>query len=257
MKQGRLRVKWVWALTAATLFLSAGLYAVPGMRFSSMLCMGIAGLCVIWLALDRLAEKQRIFKICKVIFRYGTIALVVVLCTLEGFVIRHGRQSEADIPVDAVIVLGAGVNGETPSLALQTRIRAAAAYLEQHPDIPVILSGGKGPGENITEAEAMRRALWSNSLERNGQYLLEERSTNTAENFRFSRELLAQQGIDAKTAVIAVVTNDFHMARAQVIAAKQGYAEVVGVPAKLPWWWLNVNYYVREAFAMVKTLVTR
>ena len=239
------------------LLLSTGLFLIPGMRFSSILCLGVAGLSTVWLVLDRLSKKHRIFKVCKAIFRYSTIAIFVVLCTLEGFVIRHGERAVPDTPVDAVIVLGAGVNGETPSLALQTRIRAAAAYLAQHPDVPVVLSGGIGPGESITEAEAMRRALWTNSEARNALYFPEEQSTNTAENFRFSKEILKQQGVAAETAVIAVVTNDFHMARAEVIAVKQGYGEIVGVPAELPWWWLNVNYYVREAFAMVKTLIIR
>lgn len=62
-------------------------------------------------------------------------------------------------------------------------------------------------------------------------------------------------GIDAATEPIAVVTNDFHLFRAQLIAARQGYTDTFGVPAELPWWWLTANYYARESFAMVKTLI--
>ena len=83
--------------------------------------------------------------------------------------------------------------------------------------------------------------------------MLEERSTNTAENFRYSKELLEQRGLDTETAVIAVVTNDFHCFRAHMIAQKQGFGTVIDVPAELPWWWLTANYYLREAFAVVKT----
>ena len=54
---------------------------------------------------------------------------------------------------------------------------------------------------------------------------------------------------------VAVVTNDFHIARSRLIAARQGYGHAFGVPAPLPWVHLTVNYYLREAFAMVKTLV--
>ena len=54
--------------------------------------------------------------------------------------------------------------------------------------------------------------------------------------------------------VIGVVTNDFHMFRAKLIAQREGLT-TVGVPAELPWWWLTANYYVREAFALVKTLI--
>ena len=54
--------------------------------------------------------------------------------------------------------------------------------------------------------------------------------------------------------MIGVVTNDFHMFRAKLIAQREGLT-TVGVPAELPWWWLTANYYVREAFALVKTLI--
>ena len=100
----------------------------------------------------------------------------------------------------------------------------------------------------------MRRALWTNSEEWNQRYLLEDRSTSTAENFAFSKALLEEQGIQTDTAVIGVVTNDFHMFRAKLIARREGLT-TVGVPAELPWWWLTANYYVREAFALVKTLI--
>ena len=178
--------------------------------------------------------------------------MLVLLVSIETVVVFRGEADNSAVPVDAVIVLGAGVNGETPSAALWSRIRASADYLEKHPDVPVVLSGGQGPGEAVTEAEAMRRALWTNSESRNARYLLEDRSTSTAENFRFSKEILEDYGIDTQTAVIAVVTNDFHCFRAHLIAQRQGL-HIVDVPAELPWWWLTANYYVREAFAVVKT----
>ena len=74
------------------------------------------------------------------------------------------------------------------------------------------------------------------------------------ENFAFSKEILLQNGIDPETAVIGVVTNDFHLYRARLIAERQGL-EIIGAGAELPWWWLTANYYVREAFALVKTLI--
>ena len=85
--------------------------------------------------------------------------------------------------------------------------------------------------------------------------ILEEQAGNTAENFAFSRKLLEEQGIDPAEDRVAVVTNDFHIARSRLIAARQGYGHVFGVPAELPWLHLEVNYYLREAFAMVKTWI--
>ena len=129
----------------------------------------------------------------------------------------------------------------------------AAEYLNAHPDIPAVLSGGQGNGENITEAECMRRQLTAMGIGES-RLLLEERSTSTAENFAFSKELLRQAGIDPETAVVAVVTNDFHCFRAHLIAQREGLT-VLDVPAEVPWLLLNANYDVREFFALGKTLI--
>lgn len=234
--------------------LGLGLIVIPnGMRFTGWLLLGTAAVWILGLLLCRRAKGSKAGKICLWVFSFGLALGLSCLISIEILLLRYGEADNSALPVNAVIVLGAGVNGETPSAALWTRIHAAADYLEQHPDVPVVLSGGQGPGEDISEAEAMRRALWTNSEETNARYLLEERSTSTAENFRYSKELLEEQGLDTETAVIAVVTNDFHCFRAHMIAQKQGFGTVIDVPAELPWWWLTANYYLREAFAVVKT----
>jgi uncharacterized SAM-binding protein YcdF (DUF218 family) len=199
-------------------------------------------------------EKHRFFKICKRLFLVGFCAVSLGLACLETVIVARGEADHADTAVDAVIVLGAGVNGEVPSATLRTRIHAARDYMERYGDIPVVLSGGQGSGELITEAECMRRELIHGHEAWESRLLPEERSTSTAENFAFSKELLQAHGIDTETAVIGVVTNDFHIFRAELIAERAGL-NTVGIPAELPWWWLTANYYVREAFATVKTLI--
>ena len=77
---------------------------------------------------------------------------LAALLGLEVFIINRGRSDMTPLPADAVIVLGAGVNGTEPSLSLRTRLDAALDYLEAHPDIPVVLTGGTGYGEEISEA---------------------------------------------------------------------------------------------------------
>ncbi len=228
--------------------LGACLLQVPGVRFSAALSAGIGCLFLIWAALGRLPGNPG--RILRRLFAAGLAALTVILGCFEAVIFAHGEEDSSALPVDAVIVLGAGVNGETPSLTLRTRIEAARSFLETHPGIPAVLSGGQGSGENITEAEAMRREL----TEFSDRLILEERSTSTAENFAFSKVLLKEAGIDTETAVIAVVSNDFHLFRAKLIARREGM-QTVGVPAELPWWWLTANYYLREPFALVKTLI--
>lgn len=246
--------KWLCRIVRPALALAGlALVLVPnGMRFTGYLLLGILAVWYCGLYLHRWGKKSRTGKICFRMFLAGLSLGAVCLVSIEAAVVFRGEADNSAVPVDAVIVLGAGVNGETPSAALWSRIRAAEAYLETRPDIPVVLSGGQGAGEAISEAEAMRRALWTEDEAENARLLLEERSTNTAENFRFSKELLEARGLDTETAVIAVVTNDFHCFRAHMIARKQGL-RTIDIPAELPWWWLTANYYLREAFAVLKT----
>ena len=225
----------------------------PGMRFAGFFS-GFLALCFLgWAVAQKWASFSSIGKACKGIYLAGIAAVVLLLGILEFQIIRESTGDEPDTTVAAVIVLGAGVNGETPSLSLQTRIDAAGAYLLAHPELPAILSGGQGAGEAITEAEAMRRGLTELGIEED-RLFLEEQSTTTQENFQYSAELLAEKGIAASERV-AVVSSDFHLYRAKLNARRVGLAEPVGIPAELPWWWLQVNYFTREAFATVKTMV--
>ena len=229
------------------------LVSIPnGMKFTGYFLLGTLAIWYCGMYLHGWGKRSRRGQACYRVFLAGLGLGIVCLAGIEAAVVFRGEADNSAIPVDAVIVLGAGVNGETPSAALWSRIRAAEDYLEIHPDVPVVLSGGQGAGEAISEAEAMRRALWKEDGAENARLLLEERSTNTAENFRFSKALLEEWGLDTGTATIAVVTNDFHCFRAHMIARRQGL-KTIDVPAELPWWWLTANYYLREAFAVVKT----
>ena len=239
-------------VSLAVLFTLAGavLQIIPGMKFSGQLSLAIAVGCLVWLYLCNRAEQSQAWRRCKQAFVVCLCAGLLLFCSLEIFLLSYGTRNDDALPADALIILGAGVNGATPSLALQTRLDAAAAYLAEHPDIPVVLSGGQGPGEDITEALAMETALRTRFPEKT--FLLEDKATSTAENFRYSKTLLSAAEIDPESANILIVTNDFHMARACLIAQRQG-VHTLRLSAPLPYGWLTVNYYIREAFALVKT----
>lgn len=225
-----------------------------GMRFSGFLLVGLGAVLVMELLLDRWAETSRAGRLCRRTFYTALTLVLVPLIIIETYVINVGRSDLSALPADAVVVLGAGVNGTQPSLSLYTRLTVALDYLEANPDIPVVLTGGQGYGEAITEAQCMYDWLTARGIDP-ARLILEEQAGNTAENFAFSRKLLEERGIDPAEDNVAVVTNDFHIARSRLIAARQGYGYAFGVPAELPWLHLEVNYYLREAFAMVKTWV--
>ncbi len=113
---------------------------------------------------------------------------VVVFLSVEAVVFSSGRKAPAG-DGEYVIILGAQVRGEVPTLVLGARIRAAAEYLQEHPQAIAVASGGKGSGENISEAEAIRRGLVRLGISEE-RILLEDCSTSTAENLRFSAEVI-------------------------------------------------------------------
>ena len=225
-----------------------------GMRFSGLLLLGTGALVLVGMALNRWANCSRVGKWCQRIFRGSCLAVIVVLAAFEAQIFMAGTQDLSAVRADAVVVLGAGVNGTQPSLSLRTRLDAALDYLEDHPGIPVVLTGGRGYGEEITEAQCMYDYLTERGVHPE-RLILEGDAVNTVQNFAFSRSLLEEAGIDPAEDPVAVVTNDFHIYRARLLAVRQDYGYAFGVPARLPWLHLEINYYIREAFALVKTLI--
>ncbi len=186
------------------------------MSFSGKLSWGLALVCLVLLGLSRLSRRHRGWKILLRIAQIGLAALVLGLSAVEVWVIRAGHRDESAQPADAVIVLGAGVNGTTPSVALQTRIDAAERYLKAHPGIPAVLSGGQGPGEDISEARAMYNALTDRGIDPE-RLILEEQSANTRQNLQNSLALLP----DDYHKTVAIVTNDFHMGRVRLLLKRR------------------------------------
>ncbi len=176
------------------------------------------------------------------------IAFLVVIGLIYVGILQYKISQYSDETpsknADYLIVLGAGVRGTIPSLALASRINAAGAYLKNNENTVVIASGGKGPGEEISEAEAIKRELVKQGISES-RIIMEDRSTDTYENIEFSKELIpgdASEGL--------VVTNKFHLYRALSIAHDHNL-EVKGIPAETPWKAV-LKSYTREYLAITK-----
>ena len=131
------------------------------------------------------------------------------------------------------------------TLALLERTRRALQYLEENPGTRAVLSGGKGDGENISEAEAMYRYLTEHGIEEE-RLIREDRSTNTKENLDFSLKLIGSTEVS-----IGVVTNNFHVFRGVLIGKKCGCRDIYPVPSKYRSWRLLI-YIPREILAILK-----
>lgn len=158
----------------------------------------------------------------------GMFALLIaglVVLLLLGSRIVAAMCVQPESGLDYVIVLGAQVRGTSPSRALRRRLDRATEYARENPDTLLILSGGQGPDEGISEAECMRRYLTEKGIPEE-RLLLEDKSTSTRENLSFSAELL-----DRERDSVGLVTNNFHICRSLMVARGQGYLQVSGIPA--------------------------
>ncbi len=147
-------------------------------------------------------------------------------------------------------MLGAQIRGTAITNSLERRLIKALEYLDENPETRVIVSGGQGNGESISEAEAMASYLEEHGIapERIWQ---ENHSTSTEENLHFSQKLISDI-----TAPVGIVTNNFHMYRALRTARKLGFTQTDGIPATSnPV--LFLNYMVREFFACFYHLVLK
>ena len=145
------------------------------------------------------------------------------------------------------MVLGAGVNGTVPSLSLRERINAAYDYLTAHPDSVAVVSGGKGNGEDITEALCMYNELTKMGID-GSRVWMEDQATSTFENLKFSMALIeAQTG--SRPASVGIVSSEYHLFRAGLFADAQN-VESLGIPATTTWPHLRVNYFIREIIAV-------
>ena len=221
--------------------------------FSFILSVLVLTYMVLWtLAADE--KYSRLIKILKL--SYFVCLIIGILCflILLGLIIS-GAHTDEDRQVDAVIVLGAGLINDKPSLILEARLDAALAYLQTQEDIPVIVTGGLGQGQSITEGEAMARYLIARGLDET-RIWKEEASTSTHENIKFAIEIMTENSMNAEKIKVAIISNDFHLYRARLIAEKAGL-DAIGVVAETPGLHRKVIYYFREPFSLAKELLFR
>lgn len=147
--------------------------------------------------------------VCGFVLFLGTVA----------FLAFSGQTDQVTYKEDAIIVLGAGIHGEKVSRVLQMRLDSAVSYANKNPKALLVVSGGQGQGETISEALAMERYLIEKGIPQD-KIIKEDRSTSTEENFKFSKTLLDQYfDGDYQT---AFTTNSFHIFRAQIISQNCG-----------------------------------
>ena len=224
------------------------LFALQGYSTSGLLCLGIMGILCFYRIAFHWKKKRPQFG--KAVIRVVTIFLCICLlifAVTEGFIIRASFGNPG-AEADYLLVLGAKVKPWGPSLSLGNRIDAAYDYLTAHPDCTAILSGGKGADEPISEAQCMFQVLTERGIDADRLWL-EDQSTSTWENLKFTLDLIKEKTGDTPDTV-ALVTSEYHLFRAGLFANRLGL-DILGVPAATTLLSLKINYFIREAVAVL------
>ena len=133
---------------------------------------------------------------------------------------------------------------------LPAYLDAAAAYLKDNPETICIVSGGQGSNEPFPEAVGMQRYLTENGVDPS-RILPEDKSENTVMNIRYSKALISDPACS-----VGIVTNDFHMYRALMLARREGLQNAFGIAARSNPVFLP-NNTLREVFGLAKDLLLK
>lgn len=172
-----------------------------------------------------------------------TLVIATLYCNIKAA--RHVPTYDQDF----IIILGSKINKDgslTP--LLQGRVDKAIEFGNKQYEatkkkIVYVPSGGQGSDEMMTEAEAIRNYLISNGIEEN-QIIIENKSTSTIENMKFSKNEIEKVKKEAK---VSFSTTNYHVFRSGVIANKQGL-DCQGMGSKTKWYFYT-NALIREFIA--------
>lgn len=181
----------------------------------------------------------------------AVLAALLSFAVLLGVVLSGAHDSITGEP-KVMVILGCRVESWGPSILLQDRLDKALDYLEDHPDLTIVASGGQGPDEHQSEAQCMYDYLTDHGVD-SDQILLEDQSHNTWENIRFTQALLVQEGID--TSQMLVVSNGFHLTRVRMLwdRAWEGDYTLSTLAAPSSHIPSRLKMYIREPLALVKS----
>lgn len=168
------------------------------------------------------------------------VLLILAMLIPSGWIVS-GIAGRGEPGGDWLIVLGTTVNGTEPSPMLRQRLDAAVEYLNTWPDVRCIVTGGKGDGENLSEAQCMYNYLTAAGIAPE-RIAMEDRAATTVENLQNVRAML-------DTDEVAILSSDFHLYRAGRIAGDAGFRATL-IPAKTEPITLLAPWFLREIFAL-------
>lgn len=246
MKKKMLKLCYFLALLCLVYCIGVVLTKAAGTKFFLIWLVIAAGFAVLGYGL-----QHDIFQLLPFPVRIMAAALLIagslVFCLVEALVISgFDRDGEAGLPY--LVVLGAQMKENGPSVALSRRLDRACDYLVENPNTLCVVSGGQGSNEPVSEAQGMKDYLMKKGIDEE-RIIMEDQSGNTRQNLEFSRKL-----IPAEVTKVGIVTSNFHVYRSMQLAKKQGFPDAEGFGATSGIYFLP-NNMLREFFGIMKDWV--
>ena len=218
-------------------------FMLLGYSFSALVCCCLIAIIAFYEITHML--RWRYPKAVKILRKIFTICLIIgiLIVGVTEVIIIEASFGDPVEQVDYLLVLGAKVRVTGPSASLWDRIYAAYDYLDAHPDVTAIVSGGKGADEPITEAEAMYEELVALGIDPD-RIWIEDKATSTWENMNFTLALIEEK-TGTRPEKLGVLSSEYHLFRASLFADACG-VDFVGVPARTSRISQMINHFMRE-----------
>ena len=218
-------------------------FMVPGYSFSALVCVLLIVLILFYTLMPLVGLKFPRFA--KIFTRICTVCLIIglIVVGITEVLIIKASFGDPKEQVQYMVVLGAKVRSDGPSVSLWDRIYGAAEYLEEHSDTIAIVSGGQGADEPMTEAQAMYDELIALGIDPERVWL-EEKATSTWENLTFALDLIEEK-TGERPEKLGILSSEYHLFRAKLFAKECG-VEAVGIPARTSRLSQRINHFMRE-----------
>ena len=187
----------------------------------------------------------------KVLHLLLIIYAIAFLITLTAMLIIYLAGKTKSDKENVIIVLGCRIKGDKPSLSLIKRVDIAYKFLIKNPKTLAILSGGQGADENLSEALCMYNILLEKGIDKK-RLIMEDKSTNTDENIRFSLKFIEDFSLSKST---AIATSEYHQLRAKLICKRYGItAYAQSSQTKLT---ILPTFLLREVLGIIKEIIIK
>ena len=234
--------RWI-AIVPLLLLIVFFKYFMVGYSFTVLVLWCLIGILMFYNIVYLLRSKYPLgTRVVKRIFTFILCVGLIVVGITEAVII-HASFGDPKENCDYVVVLGAKVRPEGPSVSLMDRIYAAADYLETHPETTAVVSGGQGSDEPIEEAWCMHEELVKLGIDP-ARIWVEDRATSTWENLQFSLDLIERK-TGTRPEKIGILSSEYHLFRASLFADACG-VESVGIPAATSRLSQKINHFMRE-----------